>query len=206
MSAQILGRARPAERPDPRPRPGLRPVPERDVRRGRPRLAYAIVAVSGAALIIAAQLLLSVAVTQGAYEIDALQAEQTELSRTHQQVSEELDRVESPQYLAANAEALGMVQHADPVYLRLSDGRVLGDPAPAAGAQTTSSTSLVPNSLLSGVPLVTEEEAAATADATPSGSAPAPTTDRGASGAAAAADAEPDVPSFEDGLPTPSTH
>ncbi|GLI29083.1 hypothetical protein ARHIZOSPH14_33250 [Agromyces rhizosphaerae] len=203
MSAQVLGRARPAERPAPRPHPRLRPAPEPAPRRARPRLAYAIVAVAGAALIIAAQLLLSVAVTQGAYEIDALQAEQTELARTHQQVAEELDRVESPQFLAANAESLGMVQDADPVYLRLSDGKVLGEPVPAAASTAGSSASLVPNSLISGVPLVTEERTAS-ADA-PSGAAPAPVTDREASGAAAAAEAEPDVPSFEDGLPTPST-
>ncbi len=204
MSAQILGRARPAERPDARPNPRLRPAPEPAPGRSRPRLVYAVVAISGAALIVAAQLLLSVAVTHGAYEIDALQAEQTELSRTHQQVAEELDRVESPQFLAANAESLGMVQTADPVYLRLSDGAVLGEPVPAAAAPAGASAVLVPNTLISGVPLVTEEQAAA--PETPSGSAPAPVTDRGASGAATAGEAEPDVPSFEDGLPTPSTH
>ena len=42
--------------------------------------------------------------------------------------------MQSPQYLAANAEALGMVPNANPVYLRLSDGAVLGQPTAAEPA------------------------------------------------------------------------
>ena len=105
----------------------LRPASE-VARRAKPRLAYAIIAVAGVAMIIVAQMLLSIAVTQGAYEVDAFQIAQSKLARQEQQLREDLDRVQSPQYLAANAEALGMVPNADPVYLRLSDGAVLGQP------------------------------------------------------------------------------
>ena len=82
-------------------------------------------------MIVVAQMLLSIAVTQGAYEVDAYQIAQAKLARQEQQLREDLDRVQSPQYLAANAEALGMVPNANPVYLRLSDGGVLGQPAAA---------------------------------------------------------------------------
>ena len=84
-------------------------------------------------MIIVAQMLLSIAVTQGAYEVDGFQIAQAKLARQEQQLREDLDRVQSPQYLAANAEALGMVPNANPVYLRLSDGAVLGEPAAADG-------------------------------------------------------------------------
>ena len=120
-------------------------------------LAYAIIAVAGVAMIIVAQLLLSIAVTQGAYEVDALQIAQSKLARQEQQLREDLDRVQSPQYLAANAEALGMVPNADPVYLRLSDGAVLGQPSAADGAARATAP-LVPNALIDGVPLVTEQQ------------------------------------------------
>ena len=47
-----------------------------------------------------------------------------------------------------------MVPNADPVYLRLSDGAVLGVPTAADGGAVASGP-LVPNSLIDGVPLVT---------------------------------------------------
>ena len=39
--------------------------------------------------------------------------------------------LDSPQNLAANAEGLGMVSNGNPVFLRLSDGAVLGAAGPA---------------------------------------------------------------------------
>ena len=69
--------------------------------------------------------------------------------------------MESPQYLAVNAEALGMVPNADPVYLRLSDGAVLGEPTAAPGG-AGHPRPLVPNALIDGVPLVTEQQAGQT--------------------------------------------
>ena len=172
----------------------LRPASE-VTRRAKPRLAYAIIAVAGVAMIIVAQMLLSIAVTQGAYEVDAFQIAQSKLARQEQQLREDLDRVQSPQYLAANAEALGMVPNADPVYLRLSDGAVLGEPTAAAGGAAASAP-LVPNALISGVPLVTEQQPVQT----PSGGTPG-------EASAAAPDAPPVAPPPpSDGLPTPATH
>jgi hypothetical protein len=139
------------------------------------------------------QLLLSIAMTQGAYEMDAQLLRQAELQREQQKLSDDLDRLESPQFLAANAEALGMVPNVNPVYLRLSDGAVVGDPTAAAGA-TASSASLVPNALIDGVPLVTEQDAEETA--------------KGGSGKPATpADGTPAAPpAITGGLPTPATH
>ena len=130
-------------------------VSPRSQRQARPKIVYAFSAVTGVAAIVLAQLLLSVGISQSAYEVSRLQASQVELGRTAESVTEDLVRVSSPQSLAANAEALGMVSNSNPVYLRLSDGAVLGAPASASGSQAGTA-SLVPNSLLAGVPLVTE--------------------------------------------------
>lgn len=177
----------------PKPDRRLRPAPEPG-RRAKPRLAYAIIALGGVAVIVVVQLLLSIAVAQGAYEVDAYQVRQAELAREEQKLSEDLDRVESPQYLARNAEALGMVPNANPVYLRLSDGAVLGEPTAATGGAAATAP-LVPNALIDGVPLVTEQQAGQTPSGGSPGEAPA-----------VAADAPPVAPPPADGIPTPATH
>lgn len=172
-------------------------VATRTQRQARPRIVYALSAVAGMATIVVAQLLLSVGISQGAYEISSLQSAKVELGRTAEGVSEELVRASSPQNLAANAEALGMVANANPVYLRLSDGAVLGAPASAPGAPPAAE--LVPNALLAGVPLVT--------DLKPAG---AQGTGVGAPRKADSSVASPVVPATPPapvvtGLPTPTT-
>ncbi|HEY1105061.1 hypothetical protein MUN74_00395 [Agromyces endophyticus] len=178
----------------------LRPVPDPG-RRAKPTLVYAIIAIAGVAAIVVAQLLLSIAITQGAYDIDHAQMQQTKLDRQEQQLREDLDRVQSPQYLAANAEALGMVPNANPVFLRLSDGKLSGDPVPA-GTGAAASAPLVPNALIDGVPLVTEEPAGETPKQEVK---PADRAEHTGAGGAAAVE-KPVEPSVTDGLPTPATH
>ncbi|MCD5347362.1 hypothetical protein PX701_07220 [Agromyces sp. H3Y2-19a] len=207
LPANVLpAESKPAPRRAPERGRWLRPAPEPG-RRAKPTLAYAIIAVAGVAAIVVAQLLLSIAITQGAYDIDHAQMQQTKLDRQEQQLREDLDRVESPQYLAANAEALGMVPNASPVLLKLSDGSVSGDPTPArAGAEASGP--LVPNALIDGVPLVTEEPAGETPKKQAKGGG-----ERAAAGAAGAAGSggaqtpeDPAAPPVSDGLPTPATH
>lgn len=163
----------------------------------RPRVVYALSAVACVGAIVVAQLLLSVGISQGAYEISALRASQVELSRTADSVSEDLIRVSSPQSLAASAETLGMVSNSTPAYLRLSDGAVLGAPASAADS-AVGAASLVPNSLLDETPTATEpaDTTAATTAAATTAAATAATTAGSAATAAVAA---------TDGLPSPTT-
>lgn len=187
----------------PAPRRHVEAVPPRDERRARPRIVYALTASAGMAAIIIAQLLLSVGISQGAYEISTLQASQVELGRTAESLSEDLVKVSSPQNLAANAAALGMVSNSSPAYLRLSDGAVLGAPGAAAGKPASSrsgATGLVPNALLAGVPLVT--------DLPPSGAQGTGIAGKGANGRSAVAPAAPAAPAPvapPTGLPSPST-
>ena len=121
----------------------------------RPRIFYAIVTVAVVIGIILSQILLSVAVSAGAYEISDLKAQQKDLSRTYTQVSQNLAEVSSPQHVAASAEALGMVTSNTTAYLRLSTSKVAGQarPATASGALLRGANgSLVQNILLTDIP------------------------------------------------------
>lgn len=176
----------------------LEVVSTRSQRRARPRTLYALVAITTLLGIVVAQVVLTILVSQGAYQIESLQTTQTTLQRNYQAASEGLESVSSPQSLAANATALGMVSNPNLVYLRLSDGAVLGSPAPApaSGVTATGATGgLVPNALLAGVPLVTQKGATVQPPAVNSASTRAP----------AATTPDPNVP-FTGALPSPVTH
>lgn len=121
----------------------------------RPKLLYAGIAVGALVLIVIAQLALSIGVSNGAYQLNSLQQQQKQLGREAQASSEAAGRLSSPQNLAANANALGMVANGSPVYLRLSNGAVIGSPTAASGQPAAAGKPLVPNALIKGVPLVT---------------------------------------------------
>jgi len=90
-----------------------------------------VVLLAGIFAILGGQLLLSIAVSGGAYEIASLKSE---LRGSHQQqqiVSEEISALVAPDTLASLASSLGMVPDNNPAYIRVSDGAVLGEPTPA---------------------------------------------------------------------------
>ncbi|MCW2287566.1 hypothetical protein EDF60_1518 [Leucobacter luti] len=114
-------------------------------------LLGSLVAVGVILVILATQLGLSIAISQGAYESRALEIEQRDLSRVERVLSQNVDKLASPQNLAENAAALGMVQNARPATLRLSDGAVLG----ALDSETTEARgNLVANATLDSMPVV----------------------------------------------------
>lgn len=175
------------------PRRVLAPVPV-PARRRRPRLAYGVVALAGALAIVGAQMLLSVLSTQSSFEISSLTQQQTELTWQKQILADEITGLSSPQYLAANATALGMVIDESPSYLRLSDGAILGAQQPAAPASSVDALNrgLVGNSLVAKTPLVTAPDATITGVEKPAPSAPTTETTT--------------PPALTEGLPTPATH
>ncbi len=175
-----------APRPTKRDRPGgqdrpelVEVAPSKAQRRARPRIAYAIVAVSALGILLLAQLGISMVLSQGAYTLSSLDAEQTKLTRTQQSLSEDLRVLDSPQNLARNAQGLGMIANSTPVYLDPETGRVYGTPTPAKADEGTAATeNLVPNSLLQDVPLVTKgSEKAAAEEAGAAGSGATASTD-----------------------------
>jgi hypothetical protein len=171
-------------------------VVETPARRRRPKLVYGVVAVVGAFLIAAAQMGLSIMTTQGSYELSALAKEQRELTYQKQMLYDDVAGLSSPQYLAANASALGMVIDESPSYLRLSDGAILGSSQAALGSSSVDALgrAAVPNALIADTPLVTEPDATIAGPPAPVEEA---TVDGGVSNT---------PPPITDGLPTPSTH
>ncbi|WP_418516972.1 hypothetical protein ACNUCX_07330 [Curtobacterium flaccumfaciens pv. flaccumfaciens] len=205
-----------APRPDRQHRPELVEVtPTAAQRRARPRIGYAVVAVAALGILLLAQLGISMVLSQGAYTLNSLSAEQTNLSRTQQSLSEQLRVLDSPQNLARNAQSLGMIANSTPVYLDPKTGRVYGTPTPAKPDEATASTeNQVPNSLLSDVPLATKpgdtstsKETGTTGASGATGSADSTATSEKTSGASASdqGTAKSSVESDANPLQAPST-
>ena len=182
-------------------------VSSRSQRRARPRMVYAAVTVTGLFAILIAQLLLSIAVSDGAYRIAALQGVQRELSRDQQTLTEQLHVLQSPQHLAANAQALGMVGNSSTAFLRLADGAVIGTAvaATASGGSVIGADGalLVPDFLLKDLPLAVQPTVTGQAtgiDKTATGPAAAPNAVVGAPAGTAAAGSVASAP-----IPAPIT-
>jgi hypothetical protein len=188
----------PARRTDAAPR-RLRAVEAAPARRRRPRVAYAVIALVGAVLIGAAQMTLSILMTQGSYEVASLTQAQREVTWQKQILTDDVAGLSSPQYLAANAAALGMVISESPSYLRLSDGAILGPSQAAAGTSTVDALGrgAVANDLIAQTPLITVP------DATIQGVTPPPAD---TAGGAAGTGIVNTPPALTDGLPSPATH
>lgn len=111
-----------------------------------PRLRYVVGTLAGLFAILMGQLVLSIALGNGAYEIRDLERQLAERNRDLSIVSEEVSQLQDPQTLAQLAVTLGMVDDGDPAYLRLSDASVLGSTEPAAPG-TMTLVSVVPGEL-----------------------------------------------------------
>ncbi len=192
-------------------------VSTRQQKQARPRIAAAIITVGGLFAILAAQLLLTIATSEGAYEIASLQSKQAELARDQQVLTEKLQVLDAPQHLAAEAHGLGMVASSNAAYLRLTDGTVLGVPtravASSAIATATDGSPLIPDSLLKDIPLTS----IAVTPATVAGAAATLNPDGTAASTSPAEPATPGAPSTTagggsvastapGGIPTPVTH
>ena len=171
-------------------------VVEEPSRRRRPRLIYGVVALVGALTIGSAQMALSILTTQSSYELSTLSQQAHELTWQKQILYDDVAGLSSPQYLAANASALGMVINESPSYLRLSDGALLGAGEVSLGASSVDAIgrASVPNALITDTPLITAPDA--TIEGAPV-QTPDVVTDGGVSNT---------PPPLTDGLPTPSTH
>ncbi|WP_372967053.1 hypothetical protein [Microbacterium sp.] len=151
------------EAPAREPRRRLEPVTGTPARR-KPKLAYALMAVAGAMAIGAAQIGLSLAITQDSFVLAGLSSQQHELDLRTDALQEDLTGLSSPQSLASGAADLGMVVAGSPSYIRLSDGAIFGAGSGASGASTVdpNGAGAVSNALLNDVPVnaSSEDEAA----------------------------------------------
>jgi hypothetical protein len=142
---------------------------------------------------------LSIVLADGAYQISGLQAAKHDAVLQQHALSEQLNLLASPQHLAANAEALGMVASGNAVYLDAKTGTVTGT-GTAAGGSLLGAGDQVGNALLNGTALVTASPpgtgTTTTTDSTGDSQAP---TDTGTGGTGQA----PQTPGL---LPSPTTH
>jgi hypothetical protein len=76
-------------------------------------------------------LLLNTALDRGAFELNAAQKRQSQLTDQQQELQLRLAGLSAPGALASQASALGMVPNPRPVFLNPTSGAVLGVPTPA---------------------------------------------------------------------------
>ena len=137
-----------------------------------PKLRYIVVLLAGIFAILGGQLLLSIAVSGGAYDIASLKAE---LRGSHQQqqiVGEEISALVAPDTLATLAGSMGMVPDNNPAYIRVSDGAIVGEAVPAevnlsgqVYAVTAGTETIAPPEIVEDVYLTISAQAALEADA-----------------------------------------
>lgn len=140
-AAAAAPRARSAAPGRPAPHPTERPAAPRERLRvvgapaqARTRVPFVVACMAVLASALLGVLLLNTSMAQGAYEKHEMQSRLARSAQEQQRLTAALDQAAAPAHLADAARALGMVPSASGAYLRLSDGVVLGNPAPAGGA------------------------------------------------------------------------
>ncbi len=76
-------------------------------------------------------LLLNTSLAENSFQLQTIRKDSRELTLREQVLSEELAAAESPIGLQERATELGMVAAGSPVFLRLTDGKILGESDPA---------------------------------------------------------------------------
>lgn len=125
--------AAPASRQRQRPatpqRPRLRVVPLPVRRPARTPFVLLVAGLLAAGLL--GLLLLNTVLAQDAFVVHDLQKQSALLTDREQALQQDVAAEASPERLAARARALGLVPSENPVFLRLTDGRIVGVPAAA---------------------------------------------------------------------------
>jgi hypothetical protein len=93
-----------------------------------PRMPFVIFVVSLLAAGLVGLLLLNTELQSGTFQVTALNKQADDLKDQQEQLEKQVRTLESPQNLADRALRMGMVPNPNPVFLRLSDGQVLGVP------------------------------------------------------------------------------
>ncbi|MBO9577740.1 MAG: hypothetical protein J7480_03095 [Microbacteriaceae bacterium] len=157
-------------------------------RRARPKVVHSVVTIAGVLAIVGAQLLLSIAISGGAYRISDLQQEQRALTRQSESLSEQLEIAAATQHLANAAAALGMVPASSTNFLDLATGAAVAAPGMPDSAGCGGTCNLVPNALTQGLPAVL------------------PAADGGTPVAVQTVIKPAETPSASQGIPAPVTH
>jgi hypothetical protein len=119
------------------------------------------------AAIFVGRLLISVATDANAYAIAEKAQISQNLSRDAQFLQEQLNVLNSPQNLSAVATQLGMISNSNPAYLRISDGKMWGNPQ--VGLSGVNDRTSIANVLIATLLPVQYEQGVATETVPPRG-------------------------------------
>ena len=118
-------------------------VPQRSLGRTQAaRTPFAVLVLGLLAAGVVGLLMFNTNMQQASFTATRLQGEVDVLSAKQQSLNMELDALRDPQQLAVAAKKLGMVPAAEPAFIRLADGRVLGNPTAASPADAVRINSL----------------------------------------------------------------
>jgi hypothetical protein len=101
---------------------------------GRVRLgdgAFVMLVLGLLTAILVSLLLLNTSLAENSFQLQTIRQDSRDMTLREQVLSEELAAAESPIGLQERATALGMVAAGSPVFLRLADGKILGESEPA---------------------------------------------------------------------------
>lgn len=100
------------------------------------RAPFVVVVLALVGLGLVGLILMSTVLQAQSFEIARLSAQADALETRQQALDRQVNRLQSPSNLAQRALMLGMVPSANPVFLRLEDGEVIGKakPAPPRGS------------------------------------------------------------------------
>ncbi len=100
------------------------------------RTPFAVLVIAILAGGVVGLLMFNTSMQQTSFKATALQDRVNVLTAKEQSLALELDALRDPQHLAVSAKELGMVAPSQPAFVRLADGRVLGNPTPATVGDT----------------------------------------------------------------------
>ena len=176
-------------------------VPQRSLGRTQAaRTPFAVVVIAMLVAGVIGLLTFNTNMQQASFKATALQNQATALGAEEQSLTMELDELRQPQRLAVAAKKLGMVAPAQPAFVRLSDGRVLGTPAKATpedsvrvnALPTAKPSSINPKPFVVHVPAPTADDTTGGVTGGTTGVTPKSTVVSGKTGAASKAGAAAD--------------
>jgi len=142
-----------------------------------PRMPFVIFVLSLLAAGLVGLLLLNTELQSGTFQVTALSQRADQLQDDQEQLEKQVRTLESPQNLADRALKMGMVPNPNPVFLRLSDGQVLGVPEEGkAGTGTAMFGPGTPTGTTSKPPTATVKPPATTVKPPATGTKPPATT------------------------------
>jgi hypothetical protein len=171
-------------------------VPQRSLGRTQAaRTPFAVLVIAMLVAGVVGLLMFNTSMQQASFKATALQDEATSLSAKEQSLNMALDKLRDPQRLAVAAKKLGMVAPAQPAFIRLSDGKVLGTPAAATPADTvrisalptTKPRSINPKPLVVRVPATADDTTGGTTGLSPDSTSAVTSGTTGAASTGAAA-------------------